>query len=44
MQLGEFFPAFFGRFSRIEILDEHLSFTPALGFRGIESLRLRLGD
>jgi pimeloyl-[acyl-carrier protein] synthase len=42
MQLSEFFPALVERFERIEVLDEKLDWGPGLGFRGLESLNVRL--
>jgi len=41
MQLGEFFPELVRRFD-LELLDERLNFGPTLGFRGLETLNLRL--
>ena len=41
MQLGEFFPEFVRRFD-FELLDEQLKFGPAMGFRGLEALRMRV--
>jgi len=41
MQLGEFFPEFVRRFD-FELLDERLRFGPAMGFRGLESLPMRV--
>ena len=41
MQLGEFFPEFVRRFD-FELLDERLRFGPAMGFRGLEALRMRV--
>lgn len=41
MQLAEFFPELVRRFD-LELLDDRLDFGPTLGFRGLESLRLRL--
>jgi cytochrome P450 len=42
MQLSEFFPALVDRFDRIEILDDPLNWGTALGFRGLQSLNVRL--
>src|SRR5262249_55507688 len=42
MQLGEFFPAFFKRFPRVEVADETLHYTPVMGFRGLDRLNLRV--
>lgn len=41
MQLGEFFPELVRRFD-VELLDERLDFGPTMGFRGLETLNLRL--
>jgi cytochrome P450 len=41
MQLGEFFPELVRRFD-LELLDRRLSFGPTMGFRGLDSLRMRL--
>jgi pimeloyl-[acyl-carrier protein] synthase len=41
MQLGEFFPALFSQFS-VEVLDPDLHFTPAIAFRGLEHLPVKL--
>lgn len=41
MQLSEFFPELVRRYD-LELLDKQLDFGPTLGFRGLESLRLRL--
>jgi cytochrome P450 len=41
MQVGEFLPELVRRFE-VEILDEQLSWAPALGFRGLNTLHLRL--
>ena len=43
MELEVFFRAFFQRFSRVEVLDEEVAFTPTIIFRGPEKLRVRLG-
>jgi pimeloyl-[acyl-carrier protein] synthase len=42
MQLCEFFPEFFRRFPDAAILDEDLRFIPALTFRGLSGLPMRL--
>jgi cytochrome P450 len=42
MQLGEFFPEFVRRFD-FEMLDTSLDFGPMMGFRGLDTLHLRLG-
>lgn len=42
MVLTEFFPRFFRRFPRVDVLDPRLDFTPVLGFRGLETLHVRL--
>ena len=42
MQLSEFFPALVERFDSIEVLDDPLHWGSALGFRGLQSLRVRL--
>ena len=41
MQLTEFFPELLRRFD-MEVLDQRLDFTPALAFRGLKSLRIRV--
>ena len=41
MQLGEFFPEFVRRFD-IEMLEASLDFGPTMGFRGLDTLHLRL--
>jgi pimeloyl-[acyl-carrier protein] synthase len=41
MQLAEFFPELVRRFD-IELLDKQLRFGPTLGFRGLDSLRVKL--
>jgi len=41
MQLGEFFPELLRRYEP-EMLDEHLNFGHSLGFRGVETLNIRL--
>jgi cytochrome P450 PksS len=42
MQLSEFFPALVERFDSIEVLDDPLRWGSALGFRGLQNLRVRL--
>jgi cytochrome P450 len=42
MQLVEFFPEFFKRFPNAQVLDERIEFIPALTFRGLNALNLRL--
>lgn len=42
MQLTEFFPAFAERFERMEILDETLDWGTMIGFRGLQSLNVRM--
>jgi pimeloyl-[acyl-carrier protein] synthase len=42
MQLGEFFPAFFRRFPNANVADGVLAFQPAISFRGLDSLRVKL--
>jgi cytochrome P450 len=41
MQLAEFFPELVRRFD-IELLDKRLNFGPTMGFRGLDTLNLRL--
>jgi pimeloyl-[acyl-carrier protein] synthase len=41
MQLGEFFPELVRRFD-LELLDKTLNFGPTMGFRGLDTLNLRL--
>lgn len=41
MQLAEFFPELVRRFD-LELLDQRLSFGPIMGFRGLDTLNLRL--
>lgn len=41
MQLGEFFPELVRRFD-LELLDKRLDFGPTMGFRGLNTLNLRL--
>jgi len=42
MQLTEFFPAFAEQFSGMEILDQELNWGTVLGFRGLQSLNVRM--
>jgi cytochrome P450 len=42
MQLTEFFPEFFRRFPNAKVLDKELDFQPALSFRGLNSLHVKL--
>jgi cytochrome P450 len=44
MQLGRFFPRVLLRYPRAQILDDILQWQPALAFRGLEKLRVRLSD
>lgn len=41
MQLGEFFPELLRRYDP-ELLDERLNFSASLGFRGVDTLNIRL--
>jgi cytochrome P450 len=42
MQLSEFFPALLRTFKSIDVLDSELQWGPALTFRGLQSLNVRL--
>lgn len=42
MQLTEFFPALTRRFERVEILDSQLHWGTTIGFRGLQSLNVRV--
>jgi cytochrome P450 len=42
MQLTEFFPALVDRFDGMQILDDELDWGTMIGFRGLQSLRVRM--
>jgi hypothetical protein len=42
MQLTEFFPALVERFEGIDILDTELDWGTMIGFRGLQSLNVRM--
>jgi cytochrome P450 len=44
MQLSEFYPAFFKRFPDAQLIDAELDFQPVLSFRGLNKLRVDLGE